>query len=323
MIEYPILLSVVIPTWSRPAELISVLESIGHFQDPEVEIVVCDDGSPEACRKIVKNFIVGKQSIRYIENAMNLGMVRNWNQCIRAANGAWICFVCDDDQLCFGSIERIKEIVARAPGPALYLQDPRLEKDIEFLGAGHRTAAIIKLPIISGNFWHRSLTDTLGGFDERLLYSPDLEFWFRLAYHFPVVVLRDPIANYYLHENNYAFSTWRKDDFLEQIGLLTSLKHRYIHETSDEALLQLELFEAERACVDTILRATARMPSKQDIFRKYRRIALKNTHTARGIWKIQIWAIRAGLVEFLNSCGNMAKKPFQPIYHWLCKSRIN
>lgn len=84
--------SVVIPTYNRPAILGPTLDAILGQTVPPAEVIVIDDGSRESYREIV-----AKYPIRYhrIENS-GLGIARNTGAGM--AQFPWIAF-CDDDDL--------------------------------------------------------------------------------------------------------------------------------------------------------------------------------------------------------------------------------
>lgn len=94
------LLSICIPSYNRPNELIRLLESVDISEKNKVEIVICEDHAPkrEEVRKAVTAFS-GKSeyTVRYVENAVNLGYDRNLKECIKQANGTWIMYMGDDD----------------------------------------------------------------------------------------------------------------------------------------------------------------------------------------------------------------------------------
>ncbi len=94
------LLSICIPSYNRPEELIRLLESVDIKDKNKVEIVICEDFAPkrEEVRKAVTEFQAKSEyNIRYVENEVNLGYDRNLKECIKQANGTWIMYMGDDD----------------------------------------------------------------------------------------------------------------------------------------------------------------------------------------------------------------------------------
>ena len=81
-----------------------------------IEVVVVNDRSPEDVASVVGQF--GDPRIRYCENAQNLGKddpSKNWNECLRLAQGEWFCLLCDDDvyDACF--VEELLRVSERYP----------------------------------------------------------------------------------------------------------------------------------------------------------------------------------------------------------------
>jgi glycosyltransferase involved in cell wall biosynthesis len=273
-LEKPIL-SFVIPTWNRSTEPIQLMEAIGHFNDPQVEIVITDNNSEEKHISLLRSFVAGKPQVRLSENPSNVGMVANWNRCIELARGEWICFVCSDDLILDGSVEYLLERIRTIGHPAVVIQDPSLSQTEQWLPPGSETARQLRLPIVSGNCWHKTLTAQLGAFDVQLKYSPDAEFWTRLSVHFPVLKVRRRIAKYLDHGENYAYTTWRKDDFLDQVDLITQLNARHFGlDPQGDAFKEFRR-RAIDDTIGTILGCVEGDSSKLDIFRKYDEIRRK------------------------------------------------
>lgn len=95
-----LLFSICIPSYNRPQELKNLLQSI-DFSEPEImEIVICEDNSPqrEEIRKIVEQFkSTTHYKVVYVENIENLGYDRNLRALINTAQGNFVIFMGDDD----------------------------------------------------------------------------------------------------------------------------------------------------------------------------------------------------------------------------------
>lgn len=95
------LLSICIPTYRRPEKLMAALQSaicqVGIGLDYEV-LVVDNDGSGPPNHAVLDS-CQRSGRVSYVSNSANLGMVGNWNACIRMARGKWVTILCDDDLL--------------------------------------------------------------------------------------------------------------------------------------------------------------------------------------------------------------------------------
>lgn len=93
-------ISICIPSYNRPNEIIRLLNSIDC--DPaKVEIVICEDFSPKRyhIRENVLNFISkSNYKINYIENNENLGYDGNIRKLIEISIGEFVIFMGDDDR---------------------------------------------------------------------------------------------------------------------------------------------------------------------------------------------------------------------------------
>jgi hypothetical protein len=223
------LLSVLIPTWRRVEPVVEAVRSVGVTDAAIVEIVVVDNGSEEPVYAALAAALAPFPNVALHRNESNLGMVRNWNRCIGHARGRWMGLLCSDDVFVAGGVARALRLLSSLAEPALVVADPKAPAAEARLPAGPETSRTLRLPIASGNFWHRDVCGAVGGFDERFEYSADAEFWYRCARRFPVVTVRDPFASYREHLDNYMWATWGKEDFLEQSGLLsrTVLGHQF------------------------------------------------------------------------------------------------
>ncbi|HYH04966.1 MAG TPA: glycosyltransferase [Bacillota bacterium] len=94
--------SIVIPTYKRPALLKEAIDSALHqkyFDDYEIVIVDNEDNFDQRTETEDLIFSYNNDKIIYYRNRKNIGMFGNWNRCIELANGKWVCMLNDDDLL--------------------------------------------------------------------------------------------------------------------------------------------------------------------------------------------------------------------------------
>jgi glycosyltransferase involved in cell wall biosynthesis len=89
------LVSIIIPTYNRPAYLKEALESAVRQTYRNIEIIVSDNCSPENPQPIVESFQDSR--IRFWRNAKNLGMCVNTNNAFKKARGKYVASLHDDD----------------------------------------------------------------------------------------------------------------------------------------------------------------------------------------------------------------------------------
>jgi glycosyltransferase involved in cell wall biosynthesis len=194
-----------------------LLESISKSARPGDELIVSDDGSTDETAGIVRAF----PEFRLVRHEQNIGMVENWNTCLRLASHDWICIVHDDDNLMPGALDTLRSACAKVAQPALITHSHWASETAEFRirYAEPGRWAVLNCPTIpSGAVIHRGICDDVGFFDPQFKYSADLEYFPRVCARYPLVVIESPgILWDNLHGGNYRFATWSKPDFLQQL----------------------------------------------------------------------------------------------------------
>lgn len=106
------LVSLVIPAFN-PRFFERALRSAMSQGYGNLEIIVCDDSRGHEIEDIVTS--LSEQTgvaARYVRNPRTLGLVGNLAQCLEEAQGEFIKFLCDDDQLFSTCIERQAHVLA-------------------------------------------------------------------------------------------------------------------------------------------------------------------------------------------------------------------
>jgi glycosyltransferase involved in cell wall biosynthesis len=270
-IESP-LISIVIPTWNRPALVARLVGLINAAEaGDDIEIVVVDNDSKQENWKQLQSVASTHRNVRLYRNSVNIGMTPNWNKAIDYARGQWIGFMCDDDMFKPDSIKRVRQLILTASRPCLILQNSSIGLDLEWIEPGVVAANRVALPPASGQFWHREVTEKLGAFDERVKYCPDAEFWLRLAYHYPVLLVRDYLVIPYQHDTNYMWEAFRSPDFLEQVTLSIKLSSQWLlgESASDRKLVQYQIDDGIWETLRTVLNNTFLKRGKMENFSRY------------------------------------------------------
>lgn len=112
--EYRMLLSVCIPAYNRARFLNQLLDSLVTQDLSDVEILICEDKSPERLliREIVSSYSEEHGlSISYYENNENLGFDRNLRNIIRLSKSEYCLILGNDDLLKPNALASVKEIV--------------------------------------------------------------------------------------------------------------------------------------------------------------------------------------------------------------------
>lgn len=99
MINEP-LVTIAIPTYNRPKEIIKAVESAMHQTYRNLEIFISDNCSPdEQVEQICRKYAQEDKRIRYIRQPENKGPLHNYNYLLENATGQYHIYLADDDWL--------------------------------------------------------------------------------------------------------------------------------------------------------------------------------------------------------------------------------
>lgn len=220
MTQYP-LVSVAIPAYRHERYIETCLASVCAQTYPELELVLIDDGSPDATFERAGEFLAshGQRFRRIVlEKRENSGVSANSNACIAACRGEWVHLLGSDDRLYPEKIARIQQAIATWGCPELALVHTDTDTiDADDLvrpvrrpgrhaGAGPDHAAyrwlfhrnLISNPSIA---LHRERFLACGGFDPSLPLE-DLDCWLRLSVDHAIARLPEVLASYRKHPGN-------------------------------------------------------------------------------------------------------------------------
>jgi len=116
-----ITLSIGIPSYARPKELIDLLDSLYEQTISPNEIIICEDMSPQrSIINAISNSYVDKFkakgcALKYIENDENLGYDRNLRKIISLSNSDYIILIGNDDVLLPNATEVVLKFIKTNP----------------------------------------------------------------------------------------------------------------------------------------------------------------------------------------------------------------
>jgi glycosyltransferase involved in cell wall biosynthesis len=267
-------LTLAVPTYNRCSSVQALVKAIQAQAREQDEIILSDDGSTDGTFEEASKI----PGIRLVRHKDNRGMVRNWNYCLEQARCDWICIIHDDDTLASGGLEVLRRACEFAGEPALIVPtETQTECDETFRYRFRSPGAwsVLHCPTIpSGAVIHQKIVQELGVFNPKFCYSPDLEYFPRIAAQFPVVIIESPLAvRYELHDSNYQTKTWRKADFYPQLEEIqrSIISYARIKGPAAESLVQQRLTslleyvfqEAHRRGDQTLVRQYAQLLGKR------------------------------------------------------------
>ena len=110
------MISVIVPVYKVEKYLRHCVDSILTQTYPDFELLLIDDGSPDACPRICEEYAARDPRVRVIHKA-NGGLISARNEGIRAARGDYVCIVDGDDWALENMLQFIHDTVERSPGP--------------------------------------------------------------------------------------------------------------------------------------------------------------------------------------------------------------
>jgi glycosyltransferase involved in cell wall biosynthesis len=186
--------SVVIPTFRRPAATLEAVRSVLTQDYEPFEVVVVDDASGDDTVSLLS--ALGDPRLRVIELPENGGVAAARNAGVAAARGEAIAFLDSDDWWLPGKLSAQAELL-RAAGPRTGIVltgcEVRRTDRTDALPpppSGDVRAALLARNVLNGfpscGLVRRPVFDLVGGFDERLPAAEDWDFALRACRFFDV-----------------------------------------------------------------------------------------------------------------------------------------
>lgn len=112
--------TIAIPAYKTQYLDVAIRSALNQTYD-NIEIIVVDDCSPHDVKSVVES--IADDRVAYIRNAENLGSSDpslNWNECLRHADGEFLCLLCDDDVYAPTYVEEMVALAARYPDADIF-----------------------------------------------------------------------------------------------------------------------------------------------------------------------------------------------------------
>ena len=209
--------SVLVPTYRYARFLPEAIESVLTQDFTDFELLISDDASSDGSAEIIRRYAAGDPRIRWHVHEKNLGMVANWNWCLREARGDYVKFLFGDDRLASNQgLGRMAAMLDTEPRAVLAVtarlildQHSRpLEIWDELGAAGHKPGREVIARCLrydrnligepSAAMFRRQAG--LRGFDPAWRQLVDEEMWFHLLETGDFVYDPEPLCSYRLHD---------------------------------------------------------------------------------------------------------------------------
>lgn len=206
--------SVVIATYNRAEFLPATIESILAQCFQNFELIIVDDGSTDETQKVLAPY---EHRIKYIRQ-MNGGPSAARNLGVQNAKGDWIAIQDSDDLSLSNHLETLFAYAKNHPDCGMvfangaYLGGPEHNRDTIIPVAKSRRLAEQGLRLedlfdksivrLQAALISKRCYDEIGGHDESLRISMDLDLAFRLFSRYPMAYLDEVVFSYRKHSGN-------------------------------------------------------------------------------------------------------------------------
>ncbi len=183
------LFSVVIPVFNRASSVYSTLESVCNQAFRDFEILVMDDGSTDALRDRLSNYITLSNFSYFYQPNAGVSAARNRGALL--SHGEYLVFLDSDDHVTENwLLDYANEIDAKHPD-LIYCGINRMKEAAVVTYTDPRNPFGNRVDVgnvIPGSFCiRRSFFDLVGGYDSQLSYGENTELGFRLKQNNPSI----------------------------------------------------------------------------------------------------------------------------------------
>jgi len=237
------LVSLCIPIFNGAKFIEFLFEIIKSISYNNLEVIIVDDCSEDkSCQLIIDNVdkyknLEGK-SIKFFQHKQNQGLVKNWNFCISKAQGKYIKFLFQDDEITFDCITKMVKIAETDIDIGLvfcsrkliseYEVNPKYYPENLHLGWGDLQSVQSGLTLFQDkklvNHPHNkigepsnvlirsSVFNKIGKFDVSFKQYVDLEMWLRIMTTYKIAFIDEKLASFRVHNQQQTFKNMLQDD---------------------------------------------------------------------------------------------------------------
>ncbi len=200
--------SVIIPLFNKAPYVKKALNSVLEQSFRDFELIVVDDGSSDASFSIAKS-VLEKSKIRYrLLHQENEGVSSARNNGVAASEGDFLCFLDADDWWDHSFLEKMDQLIRDYPDAGIYGTNYYYVKNgiekvcLDGIDTGYFNyckvyAERLRMPLTSISVsLPRWVFQLYNGFNPKLKLGEDFDLWIKIALHYRVVFLNEPLAYY-------------------------------------------------------------------------------------------------------------------------------
>lgn len=200
--------SVIIPTYNRAHYLPQAIESVLSQSFTDFEIIVIDDGSTDDTEAVIQPFLVDDR-LQYVKQP-NAGVAAARNAGMRLAQGRYLAFLDSDDWFLPGKLKKQVAYMAANPHIALsytayFAFDDITQKQTP--RSVHKTyyhRMFSDCPVFTSTVMlRRKVWKAVGELDTTMRLAEDIDYWIRIAHHYPLGHITEMLTGFRLHPGNH------------------------------------------------------------------------------------------------------------------------
>ncbi len=269
--------TVVIPTRNRSSLLDRLLMCLSLVTEPELEVIVVDEGSEDDTPQVLAHHGGILPNLRAVRNDQPRGPSAARNQGLDLATSLWISWIDDDDLTSPDRFALQLRAIQRAGVRWAFAGRVDIDDDLNILGmrrlasADDLLARLLAFNVIpasgQGLLVETALAREVGGFDETLRNAEDWEFCIRLAERAPAVSVDAPLVGYRVMPGSLSSDPARMDAEIARVFEKHAALARRVGVRPDRVRVNESLMFAElqsgsrRRCLRRLFAQLRREPS--------------------------------------------------------------
>ena len=207
--ELHVKVSICIPVRNGGTFLPLAVESVLVQSFHDFEIIIVDNASTDGTTAWAEEMAASNDKVRLFKNDHNIGLVGNFNACLKYAHGTYIKYLCADDLLMPLCLEKMTQALDDDLSVSLVAGGRQILNEAgEAIGLQYYSRAPAKFPghevinrcLFGANYIGEPSAvmfrrqDALRGFREELSHLMDLEMWFHLLEKGRMANLPEPLC---------------------------------------------------------------------------------------------------------------------------------
>jgi len=219
--------------------VIDALDSVVNQQYKNIQLIVVDDCSTDKSKTKIAIWINNYPSAKFVENTVNLGITKSFNNAFKLAKGDYIIDLAADDILTTECVtlqlkafnDSAYKNLGLVYGNVMLINEQNNFLKLVF-PQNENGSLLTKIP--TGNIYNyivsnihsvcsvsalikKEVFDTLNGYDEKLSYE-DLDFWIRASRLYDFDFINTPIVKKRVLENSLGGSFYKKNIYFKKIN---------------------------------------------------------------------------------------------------------